>query len=177
MTDAMEYGKALFLITEEDGKSDNVLSDVQTAERVLKLNPEYVKLLDSPALSSEERVGLADEAFRGLDEMLSNLIKILTKKRLMHIFADVAKTFYDLYDESRGIVRVEAVSVIPFSEQQQEAIKAKLSAGLNKTIVIKNIVDPSILGGMKLRYSGVQLDGSVKTRLDKFEDALKNTVI
>ena len=30
---------------------------------------------------------------------------------------------------------------------------------------------------MKLRYSGVQLDGSVKTRLDKFEDALKNTVI
>ena len=88
MTDAMEYGKALFLITEEDGKSDKVLSDVQTAEQVLKSNPEYVKLLDSPALSGDERVGLADEAFKELDEMLSNLIKILTKKRLMHAFND-----------------------------------------------------------------------------------------
>ena len=69
------------------------------------------------------------------------------------------------------------VATSSLSAQQEEAIKAKLSAVLNKTIVIKNIVDPSILGGMKLRYSGVQLDGSVKTRLDKFEDALKNTVI
>ena len=177
MTDAIEYGKALFLITEEDGKSDNVLSDVQAAERVLKLNPDYVKLLDSPALSSDERVGLADEAFKDLDQMLCNLIKILTKKRLMNIFADVAKSYYSLYDESRGIVRVEAVSAIPLSEKQEEAIKEKLSSSLNKTIVLKNIVDPAILGGMKLRYLGVQLDGSVKTRLDKFEDALKNTVI
>ena len=47
----------------------------------------------------------------------------------------------------------------------------------SKTIILTNTVDPSILGGVKLRYLGVQLDGSVKTRLDKFEDALKNTVI
>ena len=177
MTDAMEYGKALFLITEEDGKSDKVLSDVQTAEQVLKSNPEYVKLLDSPALSGDERVGLAGEAFKELDEMLSNLIKILTKKRLMHAFNDVAKAFYGLYDESRGILRVEAVSAIPLSDKQEEAIKNKLSLSLGKTIIINNIADPSILGGMKLRYSGIQLDGSVRTRLDKFEDALKNTVI
>ena len=31
MTDAKEYGRALFLITEEDSASDKVLSDVRTA--------------------------------------------------------------------------------------------------------------------------------------------------
>ena len=177
MTDAKEYGKALFLITEEDGLSDKVISDVKAAERVLSSNPDYVKLLDSPALSKSERVGLADKAFSGLDERLSNLIKILTEKRAVHIFGRIAKTFYALYDESRGILRVEAITAIPMSEKQSKAIGDKLAISLGKTVVLSNTVDPSILGGVRLRYSGVQLDGSVKTRLDKFEDALKHTVI
>lgn len=177
MTDANEYGKALFLITEEDGVSDKILADVKTAESVLSSNPDYLKLLDSPALSKEERVGLVSKAFSGLDERLSNLIKILTEKRSMHLFGKAAKSYYALYDESRGILRVEAVTAIPLSEKQAKAIKDKLTYSLRKTVVLNNTVDPSILGGVKLRYSGVQLDGSVRTRLDKFEDALKNTVI
>lgn len=177
MTDANEYGKALFLITEEDGTSDKVLADVKTAERVLSLNPEYVKLLDSPALSRDERVKLVDKAFGGIDAGLCNLIKILTEKRAMHLFYKVARVYYSLYDEARGILRVEAVTAIPLTEKQSNTISAKLSASLKKTVVLKNTVDASILGGVKLRYSDVQLDGSVKTRLDKFEDALKQTVI
>lgn len=177
MTDANEYGKALFLITEEDGVSDKILSDVRTAECVLTSNPDYVKLLDSPALSKEERVELVSKAFSGVDERLSNLLKILTEKRVMHVFSRVAKTYYALYDESKGILRVEAVTAIPLSEKLTKAIRDKLSYSLRKTVVLSNTVDTSILGGVKLRYSGVQLDGSIKTRLDKFEDALKNTVI
>jgi F-type H+-transporting ATPase subunit delta len=177
MTDANEYGKALFLITEEDGNSDKIISDVQTAERVLISNPDYVRLLDSPALSKEERVGLVDKAFQGLNTELCNLLKILTEKRDVHLFPKIAKSYYALYDEARGILRVEAVTAVPMSEQQEATIKAKLTRSLKKTIVLKCTVDPAILGGVKLRYQDVQLDGSVKTRLDKFEDALKNTVI
>lgn len=177
MTDANEYGKALFLITEEDGVSDKVLADVRAAEGVLISNPDYVKLLDSPALSKDERVELVDKAFHNVDERLLNLLKILTEKRMSYIFGKAAKAYYNLYDESRGILRVEAVTAIPLNEKQSKAITDKLSVTLNKTVVLYNIVDASILGGVKLRYSGVQLDGSVKTRLDKFEEALKQTVI
>ena len=177
MTDAKEYGKALFLITEEDGVSDKILSDINLTEGVLKANPDYVKLLNSPALSKDERVELVGKAFSGIDERLSNLLKLLTERRIMHIFDKAAKTYKTLYDESRGIVRVEAVTAVPLSDKQAKAIKDKLTYSLRKTIVLSNTVDASILGGVKLRYSGVQLDGSVKTRLDKFEAALKNTVI
>ena len=43
-----------------------------------------------------------------------------------------------------------------------------------KKIILKNTVKPEILGGVMLRYSGIQLDGSVKSRLDAFERSLKN---
>ena len=74
-------------------------------------------------------------------------------------------------------MRVDAITAVPLTAAQSDKLAAKLSRTLSKTVIVKNTVDPSILGGMKLRYSGVQLDGSVKTRLDKFEDALKSTVI
>ena len=177
MIDAKEYGRALFLITEEENLSDKVLADVKIAEGVLKKNPDYVKLLDSPAVTKAERVDLADKAFGSLNESLLNLIKILIEKRDVRLFGKVAEEYYSLYDNSRGILRVEAVTAIPLSDSQRDAMTKKLQATLGKTVVLTNTVDKSTLGGVTLRYSGVQLDGSVKTRLNKFEQALKNTVI
>jgi F-type H+-transporting ATPase subunit delta len=63
------------------------------------------------------------------------------------------------------------------TESQIEALKAKLIAETGKKIIIKNTVDPTILGGVKLRYSGKQIDGSVKTRLDAFSESLKNIIV
>ena len=177
MIDAKEYGRALFLITEEENLSDKVLADVKTAEGVFLQNPDYAKLLDSPAITKAERIELCDKAFSTLDVNLVNLIKILIEKRDVRRFNKVASEYYALYDESRGILRVEAVTAIPLADRQRDAMTKKLQASLNKTIVLTNIVDKTTLGGVTLRYSGVQLDGSIKTRLNKFEEALKQTVI
>ena len=172
-----EYGKALFMLTEELGSTESVLADVTAAAHMFKEFPNYVKLLDTPAVTKGEKLALVDEAFASLDENLRNLIKILCERHSVHIFGDVRCTFAALYNESRGIEEVEAVSAVAMSEEQVLRMTEKLSAMTGKKIILKNTVSPEILGGLKLRYSGIQLDGSVKTRLDKFEAGLKNTVI
>ena len=177
MTDAKEYGKALFLITEEDGTTERVYAEIKSASSVVKKNPEYEKIIDTPALAKEERVGLIDEAFSQYSENLVNLMKILAERRSFHLFTKVADAYLAFYNEARGIEDVEAVTSIPLSPEQTAALAKKLGTLTGKTIVVHNTVDASILGGMKLRYSGIQLDGSVKTRLDKFEAALKDTVL
>ena len=177
MTANNEYGKALFLLTEELGNTEPVLSDIKTARSVFLDNPEYIKLLDTPALTKGEKLALIDGALSSLDENLVNLIKILSERHSVHFFRDVAATFISLYNESRGIEEVEAVTAVKMSEEQLVKMKNKLEEMTGKHIVIKNTVSPDILGGVKLRYLGVQLDGSVKTRLDKFNESLKNTVI
>lgn len=177
MTGAREYGKALFLISEEDSASDEILAQVKTAEQLFSANPEYAKLLDSPAVPKEERTGLIDKAFAGFNQNLINLIKIMTEARCVKHFDKAAEEYYSLYDQSRGIERVEAITAVPISKNQSDALVSMLSKALGKKIVLTNTVDPSILGGVKLRYGGTQLDGSVRTRLDKFEEALKDIVI
>ena len=177
MTAAVNYAKALFLLTEELGVTEAAAEDVRTARRLLLENPSYATLTDTPALSKDERLALVSEAFKSLDASVGNLIKILCEKHSVHLFPEVAKEYDALYNESRGICPAEAVSALPLTEEQLGAIKARLEDTTGKTIVLKNTVDPSVLGGIKLRYMGIQLDGTLRARLNAIENGLKNTIL
>jgi len=177
MTNNNEYGKALFTLSEEAGRTENILSEMKTVFSLLSDNPDYIKLLDTPALKKAERLMLIDEAFGGFDEYLINLIKILCEKRCVHSFPDVYRTFISLYESSRGILHVEAVSAVKLSEAQSKRLIKRISDMTGATIILSNTVDPDILGGIKLRYGNTQLDGSVKTQLDGLAKSLKASIL
>ena len=177
MTDAKEYGRALFELAEEAGRTEAIIEDLKTVNLAFTQNPKYKTLLDTPALPKDERLALIDKAFAGADEYVLNVIKMLCEKRAVHLFSAASDTFYLLYDEARGIERVEAVTAVSMTDGQIAAMKAKLEAITGKTVVLINKLDPAIIGGVVLRYSGVQLDGSIKTRLDDFKKSLENIVM
>ena len=171
------YGDALFSLAEELSQTEEVKRDVETLSAVISASPDYLKMLDSPALSRDERLGLIDGSFASLNKNLVNTAKLLSERRLAHALPKVLESFINAYEISRGIERVEVISAIPLSESQKERLKSKLEGITKKQIIISNTHDPSLLGGMKLRYMGVELDGSVKSKLDSFEKRLSELVI
>ena len=177
MTDAKEYGKALFELAKESDKTESFLSELNLVRDAFVENPDYQKLLDTPALPKTEKLALIDEAFVGIDEYVLTLLRILCEQRSVYLFPKVADSFAMLYDEAMGIERVEAITAVSMTDKQLEAMKKKLEAITGKTVIIKNAVDSSIIGGVVLRYSGIQLDGSIKTRLEDFRKNLSNIVM
>ena len=177
MSGSNGYGNALFLLAKEEGAIEEVASDLTAASAIFKGNPDYAKLLDTPAIKKEERLALIDEAFSSLHYSVVNLLKILCESHLVYTFKGVASAYSLLYDEYNGIERVEAVTAIPMTQKQVAAMEEKLMRITGKKIILKNTVEPKILGGVMLRYSGTQLDVSVKSRLDAFSDSLKNTTL
>lgn len=174
---AAEYGKALFLLTEETGSSEAVVSDVKALLRVILDNRDYMKLLDTPALTKEEKLSLAEKALSGLDVHLKNTVKLLTEKHCAYLTPGVLKAYLSTYEEARGIEHVEAISAVPLTGEQLARLGSKLTRLTGKRIIIKNTVDSQILGGMKLRYMGIQLDGSIRQRLDSFEKSLRSVIV
>ena len=53
-----------------------------------------------------------------------------------------------------------------------QALEQKLQENTGKTVKLTNIVDLSILGGVKLKYAGREWDGSVSGRFDALRQAL-----
>jgi len=175
--DAKSYADALFMLAEELGETESVKADLQIVCKSVEDNPEYLKLLDTPSIPRDDRVLLVEKAFGSLNRNLVNLVKILCERRMVYLIEKIHISFIASYDYSRGIERVEAISAIPLTSSQIQRLQHKLQVITNKQIIVNNTVDPDILGGMKLRYLGKQIDGSIKTRLDSFGKSLKDLVI
>ena len=178
MTGAREYAEALFLVCKEEGLIKEALYDLHSVCTAIKENPDYLKLLATPALSKDERVGLIDGACGTVCEAVKNLFKILAENRCAHLSGKIYTEYRALVDEEYGILRAEAVTAVALTDSQKEKIRSKLALITSASeVVLTNTLDPSILGGIKLRYRGTQIDSSIKERLSGFEAALKSIVI
>ena len=177
MINAVEYGRALFMLTEEVGNTEEVREDVIVLRAAFGENPDFANLLDTPAISKDERIGVVDITLASMDNNRVNLVKILAERRQTPCMPHVLDAYLAIYDEARGIERVEAITALPLTKEQTERLVAKLEKQTGKTIIIENTVDSSILGGIKLRYAGIQLDGSLRSRLDNIEKSLKGVIV
>ncbi|MBE7064315.1 MAG: F0F1 ATP synthase subunit delta [Ruminococcaceae bacterium] len=172
-----DYSRALFELASEENVADAVLSDLMTVKDVLAENPGFTGLLDSPAVSTEERIAMVDDAFKGASYITLNFIKLLTEMRQMSAFFKCADGYCKLYDDANGILRAEIITAVELSDAQCDAICAKITAATGKKVIPSKKIDPSILGGVILRYEGRQLDGSIASRLDGIKKQLADIVL
>ena len=177
MVGAKEYADALFSLAEESFRTDAVLEDVKACAAAMKNNPGYSVLTDTPAISVPEKLSLIDRAFAGVDECVRNLLKILCEKHSVHKFPAIAQEFILLYNESRGICQADVISAVMLSAKQMNELSGKLERLTGKKILLHNVIDKNVLGGIKLRYMGVQMDYTLRSRLDAIERSLANTVL
>ena len=52
----LEYAKALFSLTEENGSTDTVKSELSYVNEALAQNPQYLNIQDTPAIPKEEKL-------------------------------------------------------------------------------------------------------------------------
>ena len=177
MTAEKEYAKALFSLSVELNTVEEDYSDLKDCSLAVSAQKDYTRIIDSPAIPKAERLGLIDSAFSKVSEPVRNLMKILCERGRFSMLEELFEAYEALYLEYRGICRAVAVTAAPLGNDQMKRIKEKLSRITGKTITLENEIDPSVIGGIMLRYGGIQLDGSVKARLDEIERRLKSTVL
>jgi F-type H+-transporting ATPase subunit delta len=64
--------------------------------------------------------------------------------------------------------RLVAVAQVarPLSETQVNALEERLSAGYGRKIVVNQVVEPTLIGGVRITVGDDVIDGTVRTRLD-----------
>jgi F-type H+-transporting ATPase subunit delta len=162
MNAAGVYAGALYELAKEEGSAKALLPQLEGVKALVEENPGYVKLISSPELPKEERVGLLDEAFGGrTDEKILNLMKLLADRGRFRLLPEVIKRFRQEYLKDSGIIEARAVSAVGLSDDQLERLKAALEKKTGKTLLITQKIDPSVLGGVRVEADGETLDGTV----------------
>ena len=177
MIDAVGYARALYELSEERGAQERVASELQLICKAVREQPGYIHLMDTPAVGSGEKCGHIKEAFGEVEEMLLNFLCLLCEKRSFYRLAACERAFQEAYDEAHNILRAEAITAAPLREEQREALEKKLAAMTGRRGELENTVDLSLIGGIRLRYGGVQLDDSIQTRLETLRRSMAQTIV
>ena len=172
------YGQGLYTLAMEEGLEGQILEELAVLETAFGENPEFLKLLASHNVPLQERLSLLDESFRGkVHTYVLNFLKLLTEKNHIRLFLECCKAYREQYNSDKGILEVQVFTALPLNDAQKVRLTDKLTALTGKRIALLCKVDPSVLGGVRLRYDGCQVDGTLQGRLDEMSKTLKNTVI
>ena len=174
---AKAYGKTLYDLAVECESVEEMLEEVTTLRQAFEENPQFLTLMNTPNLTKEERVSIIDDTFGGKVHIyLLNFLKIIAENGTAHEFVDAARQFRNEYNWENGIETVTVISAVALGAAQESALVDKLSKLSGKTIHLEKKVDPDCLGGLRLQMEGLQLDGTVKNKLDAIRSRLLRTL-
>lgn len=175
---AKRYGGALYELAADEQLEVQLLEELDFAAECFRQEPDYLRLLSAPNLPKKERCALLDEAFgKALHPYIVNFMKLLCEEGVMREIAGCARTYRTLYNKAHDILEVTATSAVALDAAAQEKLRAKLAASTGKTIDLTVKVDPALLGGIRLDMDGVQMDGTVRHRLDAMRQSISGVVM
>ncbi|WEK41006.1 MAG: F0F1 ATP synthase subunit delta [Candidatus Brevundimonas colombiensis] len=169
------YAQALFDLALETGRLDAVRADVVSLKTAWSESADLRRLATSPVISADDQVkGLVAVATQArFEKNTVNFLGLLAQNGRARDLGAVIAGFERLYAKHAGIVAAEVVSAQPLDAKQLAAIKTALNASLGKAPELTTRVDPSILGGLKVKVGSKLFDASLKTKLDQMKFALK----
>ena len=92
----------------------------------------------------------------------------------IQLFTDIINKYNQLMNASSKELDVIITSKAELSSDELGSIKTNLSSKLNKQLNIKNNIDDSIIGGIKMRIGNIIIDNSLSNKLMKLKNNLKN---
>lgn len=172
------YGEALYDLAKAEGLSEQILQQLQVLNGCFENAYDFLRLLSSPNLTKQERCAVLDESFREkVHPYVLNFLKILTEKGYAKQFPESVAAYQEHYNEDNGILPVTAVTAVALTDGQTQKLTQKLSQLTGKTVELTNRIDPAVLGGIRLDYSGKRLDDTAAHRLADIREKLENTVL
>jgi len=169
---ASRYAEALYSLKKEANKLESSQLEVKELIKVLKQNPDFLVLLSSSYKEFEEKEAIIDSVFKGVDEDIKTLMKIITKNHRAHYMTEIFLEFNSLVNDYRGVFEGLVYSTEPLSESQLAKLNSAISEIETRPVELKNIIDPTLIGGVKVVINDHIYDGSIKHQLEDMKLAL-----
>ena len=170
---ANKVGKTLFTVAKEKNSEQEVLLDLKIATQVALNDTNFITLMNNPNILKEKKCSLIDKSFVNVNKYVVNTLKILVENLQILLLKEVEEAYIDIYNKFTKNVVVNVESVYELTNEEKEKLAKNLKEKLKvENIEIKNTIDKTLLGGLKISYEGQVIDASIKKRLLDIERKL-----
>lgn len=173
---AGRYALALYDLANQQWALDTVAEDFAALRRMIDESAELKRVLESRVLQRPAKAraigAVAEQA--GLSPLVRNFIGVLARNGRLAALPAVITAYVALLAERRGEITAEVTSARALDAGQVAALtdNLKRATGMNN-VTLDLSIDPAIIGGLVVRVGSRRIDGSLRTKLQKLQLAMK----
>ncbi len=167
------YAQALFAVAEAEEDLGTVEDELFAFAKALELDGRLRETLTDPALPAENKRALVQELLgdRANPHTVSILGFLIEQGRARELDR-IVEGLAELAAERRKHVVAEVRSAVPLTQERRRKMAEALSKATGKTVEIKVVLDPSVIGGILARVGDEVFDGTVRSRLEEARERL-----
>jgi F-type H+-transporting ATPase subunit delta len=167
------YAQAILEIARVEERVAPVEDDLFRFARALDASDSLRVALTDPAMPVERRLAVIEQLTEGKALALSTaLIGMVVAAGLALEFGAIADRFVELAAAQREHDVAEVRSAIELDDDQIQRLAAALGRATKKSIEVRVVIDPSVLGGAVARIGDTVIDGTVRHRLEQMKAQL-----
>lgn len=175
---ARRYAEAFFSIAQDAGKIDEYQTELGKIVQSIKETEGLGDYFAHPLIPAKAKKEVATKLYaKEVSPITLNfLLLVLDKKRETYLDL-IYKEYEEMADESKNIRKAELFSAMPVSDEDLKTLSENLSRSTGKTIQLAVTIDPSMLGGVKIRMGDKIIDASVAKKLEMLKRNLQTAKI
>ena len=167
---AQRYAQAVYAAMLEQWQS--ALSQVQA---VLSKDPALLARVTDGSKDVGERLKALEAALpKGIPTEVANLTKVMLQDGTLDQLSDVAAALGRVLSGQRVPTKPEVTSAVALSDQEQESLRQSLRKQFGNDLAFSFLVDPALMGGLRVRVGDRLMDTSVASRLTALRESLTN---
>lgn len=163
------YAKAVMSVSKEAGNMEQVLDELDSfADAMSKLGV-VRQTLESPRVAVTEKLKIIDKTTASAEcsDEFKRFLKVLVEKGRFDCLFAVRQSAQKMYQELSEQVEARVTTADEIDDALQGKIARQLSTFLGKDVLVKTMVDPSIIGGMVVRVGDTVFDSSIANELNR----------
>jgi F-type H+-transporting ATPase subunit delta len=167
------YAQAMLQVARASGQLTAVEDDLFRFARTFEGSDDLRMALTDPQLPVDRRIAVIDQLMSGKALQTSTaLASMIVAAGQASDLPAIVERFVELAASERDNEVAEVRSAIPLDDGQIARLAEALGRATGKTIEVKVIVDPTVLGGLVARVGDTVIDGTVRHRIDEMKEQL-----
>lgn len=166
LADAIERLSELAAVRSAGDQAGQLNDELFSVGQLVKENPELRDALSDPARSVDDKGTLVDNLLGG--KVLPATVT-LTKQALAGTYRTVSAALRE-YQQVAADVHAESVAEVrvarPLSEADRTRLTDALARQYGRAIHLNEVVDPDVIGGLRVEIGDDVIDGTVSSRLN-----------
>ena len=165
---AFQYAEALFALAVEEKQVNDVLSSFEAF--VEAQDEDIEKFLSHPKVTKKDKKEVVGNAIS--NSLFKNFVFVLIDNSRIEYLDDCLSEFKVINDNQNKVMNAVVYSkeLLPISDLNK--LKNNLGMKHNRKVLIENIVEESIIGGLRIEFEGQILDETINSYLIELKNNL-----